>query len=335
MSIPRGSFPAQPPVALARSLSDFDQLAAFYSGWSGRFEQLSSGRFDGTLSLARGRAGRIVSVDLNQTVLARGRGAPGLFSLYTVTPANAGGIWQGRRLDPGQFVVHGPDTETNHYTARRCTSTGISAGADFMEEAARSLSGGAAGAWPTTWDALVPAPDAYSRVHNKILQLLARAVADPALLATGEGHQLEQECVRAVVAGVAPVGVARRSALSLAALVRRAEELMRAHLREPLGAIDLCKELRVSDRTLRLAFHERLGLGPMAYYKAVRLNTVRSGLKADPAAAISDVARGYGFHHLGNFAADYRRLFGERPSQTDRARSTERVFTFDPPDGLA
>jgi transcriptional regulator GlxA family with amidase domain len=122
-----------------------------------------------------------------------------------------------------------------------------------------------------------------------------------------------------VVDVVFPTTDRPRADLSLparTALTRRAEEVMRAHLRDTLGAIDLCAELGVSDRTLRLAFRERFGLGPMAYYKALRLNAVRAALKAESVAAVSGVAREYGFHHLGNFAADYRWLFGQLPSET-------------------
>jgi AraC family ethanolamine operon transcriptional activator len=99
-------------------------------------------------------------------------------------------------------------------------------------------------------------------------------------------------------------------------LVRRAEEFMRSRLGHRFGAIDLCRELGVSDRTLRLAFRERYGLGPMAYYKALRLNAVRSRLKAGAVVAVAAAAREFGFHHLGNFAADHRRLFGEPPSMS-------------------
>src|SRR5262249_3883437 len=147
-------------------------------------------------------------------------------------------------------------------------------------------------------------------------------------LASPEGAQLEQECIRAVVRGVMPIGsvrcdvpVSRRSAV-----VGRAGELMRASLRKPLGAVDLCAELGVSDRTLRLAFRERFGLGPMTYYRALRVNATRSALKAEPARGVAEVARGYGFHHLGNFAADYRRLFGERPSATRASTARSNHF---------
>ncbi len=88
-------------------------------------------------------------------------------------------------------------------------------------------------------------------------------------------------------------------------------------LAEPLTATDLCRELDVSERSLRYAFREVRGVSPMAAYKARRLNEVRRELKvATGWGAVARIAHRWGFWHPGEFAADYRRLFGERPSQT-------------------
>lgn len=308
-----------PDLSSNHRLSDFDQVSGFFAGWEGRFEQLSSGRFEGHLSLVRGREVRLVSLEANQVLLARGRRAPGLFTLYTVTPANAGGIWHGHRLDPGQWVVHGPGAETNHLSGRRTASVGITVQSDLIEAAARSLMGQNLENWPRGWSVLTPPPDLYSDVNSKIHRLLDLGLADPTILSSPEGAQLEQECIRAVVAGVVPIRTGRRrdiTSIRRGAVVSRAEEFMRATLRRPLGAVDLCAEFGVSDRTLRLAFRERFGLGPMTYYRTLRLNATRAALKAEPSRGIAEIAREHGFHHLGNFAADYRRLFGERPSAT-------------------
>jgi AraC family ethanolamine operon transcriptional activator len=82
--------------------------------------------------------------------------------------------------------------------------------------------------------------------------------------------------------------------------------------------LDLCRELAVSERTLHYAFQEVRGLSPMAYFQANRLNAVRQELKAAPAgtATVQEIAQRWGFFHTGEFAAAYRRLFGELPSQT-------------------
>jgi AraC family ethanolamine operon transcriptional activator len=93
---------------------------------------------------------------------------------------------------------------------------------------------------------------------------------------------------------------------------------MQAHLRNPLSLLELCRELGVSERTLHYAFQEVRSLSPMAYFKANRLNAVRQELKAVAAVTttVHEIAQRWGFWHTGEFAADYRRLFGELPSQT-------------------
>jgi AraC family ethanolamine operon transcriptional activator len=300
-------------------LSDFSEASELFSSWHGKFEQISRGRFAGTLQALRGGRVRIIGITSNQRVRLRGRDVSGLVSVYPVTDGNGGSLWHGRQLAPGQLVVHGAEAETDHYSARRTDNLGLSMPPADLEEAARALLGTDRATLPRTWSALSPPPGAFAGLHRKLSTLLGRGVADPSLLGTPEGGQLEQECVRALVAALFTVDPMPELSLpARSEQLHRAEDLMRTQLGGGLGAIDLCRELGVSDRTLRLAFRERYGLGPIAYYKCLRLNAVRTFMRANPLAPIADVARVYGFHHLGNFAADYRRLFGERPSETVR-----------------
>jgi AraC family ethanolamine operon transcriptional activator len=113
-------------------------------------------------------------------------------------------------------------------------------------------------------------------------------------------------------------GSPRRQPSHRARLVCRAEEYVRANLGHPLSMFDLCREFDISERTLRYAFQEFRGLSPMAYFKVCRLNAVRQELKAAFAgtATVYEIAQRWGFWHTGEFAADYRRLFGELPSQS-------------------
>jgi len=309
-----------PPGARVIPLSDFSQASAMFASWRGQFEQISSGRFNGTLRVVRGGLVRIIVIEANQRVLIRGHDAGGLFSVYPVTDGNAGSVWQGRRLTPGQLVIHGTEAEADHYSARRTENMGVSLCPEALKEAARALLCIDVVPLPQTWTALSQPPEAFAGLNRQLAHFLSMGVADPTLLGTQEGHRFEQECVRSLVASLF-ARAAPQPALSQPArclLVRRAEEFMRSRLSEPVGAIDLCRELGTSDRTLRLAFRERYGLGPMAYSRCLRLNAVRSRLRTNSLVAIADAAREFGFHHLGNFAADYRRLFGERPSETTR-----------------
>lgn len=80
---------------------------------------------------------------------------------------------------------------------------------------------------------------------------------------------------------------------------------------------DLCDEFYVSRRTLQNCFQKTMNVCPVTYLKAIRLNAVRRNLKfADKSITIQDIAADYGFWHMSQFAADYQRLFGERPSET-------------------
>ena len=97
---------------------------------------------------------------------------------------------------------------------------------------------------------------------------------------------------------------------------------MLAYLDRPISLLEICEAVGVSERTLLYAFRERTGLSPKAYLKALKLNRVRQDLKeADPdTQSVHQIARRWGLEHSGALAADYRRLFGERPGQTLQRR---------------
>ena len=103
-------------------------------------------------------------------------------------------------------------------------------------------------------------------------------------------------------------------------VVARAQDYMREHVEEPLTVEDLCRALQVSRRTLQYSFQEILQLNPVSYLRAMRLNGVRRALKSSAAQrqSVQDVAARWGFWHLSHFANDYRRMFGELPSETLR-----------------
>jgi AraC-like DNA-binding protein len=101
--------------------------------------------------------------------------------------------------------------------------------------------------------------------------------------------------------------------------VKRAEEFAQLHAHRPIRLDDLVAVSGVSARALFAGFRRFRGMGPMAYLKGIRLDRVRESLAAaDGANTVSAAARAVGFTHMGNFAKDYRRRFGETPSQTLR-----------------
>jgi AraC-like DNA-binding protein len=104
--------------------------------------------------------------------------------------------------------------------------------------------------------------------------------------------------------------------------VRACDAYMQEHIDEPISLQDLSDACGFRPRSLINAFEAFTGVSPMAYLKALRLNGVRKSLRAvgQDRARIIDVAMDWGFEHMGHFAADYRAMFGERPSETPRTR---------------
>ncbi|MGH6708105.1 MAG: helix-turn-helix domain-containing protein [Bradyrhizobium sp.] len=101
-------------------------------------------------------------------------------------------------------------------------------------------------------------------------------------------------------------------------LVEQAEVLTLAEVDEPLQISALCAALSVSERTLRKAFHRIRGLPPCRHLRMLRLSQARRALMdADSGlSTVTEIATSFGFLELGRFSVEYRRAFGESPSQT-------------------
>jgi AraC-like DNA-binding protein len=120
-----------------------------------------------------------------------------------------------------------------------------------------------------------------------------------------------------LVETTAETGVGDRAIGKFAARVRRAEEIMRSRIEEPLSVADLAQELGLSLRSLQLAFHTVHGEGPRARLAQIRLELARAALlAAEPPRQVTEIALDCGFTHLSRFAEAYQRAFGERPSET-------------------
>jgi AraC-like DNA-binding protein len=105
--------------------------------------------------------------------------------------------------------------------------------------------------------------------------------------------------------------------------LRRALDYIHEHAHLPIGTPEIAVAADLSPRGLQQSFKRHLDTTPGEYLRGVRLEQTRADLRrADPAATtVAEIARAWGFGHLGRFSASYRARFGELPSETLRARS--------------
>lgn len=103
---------------------------------------------------------------------------------------------------------------------------------------------------------------------------------------------------------------ARRSGL-----VKMGIDFVYANIRNDISAYDMAKALGVSYRVLSYAFRDSLGVSPYQYILTEKLHGVRRELKSESASVIQSCVS-FGFETPSRFARQYKRLFGELPSQT-------------------
>ena len=109
----------------------------------------------------------------------------------------------------------------------------------------------------------------------------------------------------------------KSSAMQRSRALAGALEVFDAYSDSILPLTTVCETVGVSIRTLNRAFNETFGMGPKAYLLTTRLSQIRNELlKSDKSVKVADVANRWGFWHMGQLARDYRKQFGELPSET-------------------
>jgi len=106
-------------------------------------------------------------------------------------------------------------------------------------------------------------------------------------------------------------------------IVAQARDHVLGHRDQVITVPELCERLHVSRRTLQYCFEDVLGISPIQYLRIIRLNGARRHLRENLSGSrtVRDVAADWGFWHLSQFSSDYRKLFGQSPSESLRQRT--------------
>ncbi|MGP8120350.1 MAG: helix-turn-helix domain-containing protein [Xanthobacteraceae bacterium] len=110
---------------------------------------------------------------------------------------------------------------------------------------------------------------------------------------------------------------ARDAVLPSRPQMRHLEDYLRDHWNEPLTIERLAAIANVGARSIFRYFKQAHGSTPLDFMKTLRLQEAQKGLQ-NPigTTSVSSEALRCGFNNMGHFARDYRRKFGELPSET-------------------
>ncbi|MGV9710338.1 AraC-like ligand-binding domain-containing protein [Gordonia sp. NPDC003424] len=100
--------------------------------------------------------------------------------------------------------------------------------------------------------------------------------------------------------------------------IRDAIDHIEKNPHDDLSVSALAELAGLSARRLQMGFQQSTGMTPTEFVRATRLDAARRDLLSQNDDSVSDIAHRWHFTHLGRFAQQYCRRFGEKPSETLR-----------------
>ena len=314
------SFTAREPSEMARSVR---RLA-----WDSEYLSLDR-RFRADVGALQGPGGQLVRASFRSPSLARG-GAPADNYVLALRLGGTGRARLGGQcLDDRSVGLIRPGQQYEFHTTEEIDLVILTIPRLHLEHVSRLL-------WGTGIEAIGRTPTLPTRSPDAIRTLAVRAARQlegllcrDAAVADLEARQpIAPLLLDGVLASIAP-SPRLAPALGRREAARRAESYMREHWHEALCLADLCTAAGAPERTLRQGFLELYGRGPMAYLRSLRLAAAREMLQASrPELSVGEIALRCGFTHFGRFSVEYRRAYGETPTQTQRRRGERHAAPF-------
>lgn len=287
--------------------------------WSMEATQLNPGHFRATSFWIPLGSLLVSGGTCNLPVILRAQPPRGCISIVLAESTTDSFFVQGRKVLPDQCVLVGGDA-----ALELLSSTPLDVVVISVSEAAWQ-------AQCSDQDCVssgiqVRAPGArWSRQLREIVRSLRAELASEAATALAweartHGSAALLACLRELPAADIPLDPHGRTDTRRAMTVERARRYIDRNLAGPLRVSTVCDHTGAQGRTLEYGFREMLGIPPVSYIKALRLNRVHRLLRSAEAErhTITEVALDCGFWHLSQFAADYQKFFGESPSRSRR-----------------
>ncbi|MEZ6145189.1 MAG: helix-turn-helix domain-containing protein [Planctomycetaceae bacterium] len=308
---------------------ELDQLREFASGAALEVVQLGPGQMSGLLAHCDLGCS---SLHLNQLSLpARGRGVLSVDRwTFVVFPERVQGCFNSVPLSSEIVLAYPPGTEFQGTVTSAFHDWVFTVDLDELSQTYAKLFQRELSFRSRGFQLLRPAPATTQQLRELASHTLDRSRQSPQLLVDAKVrvhlHERLLELLAASVHSAAQIEH-RPCAVQMSRwqVVRRAEDYMRECADQPISLTTLCMHTHTSERSLRRAFHDVLGVSPINYLTALRMNRVRTELEhaSQRSETVASVATRWEFTHLGRFARDYQ-LFLEncRPKhfETERHR---------------
>ena len=294
---------------------DVDEYTQLIQPWDIRLNQLSRGKFSGSLQAVTTPGMVVYEERWRRQAEVRGATPPGYFMLGMQLGRRSRFEFCGEQLDPSRIACTGPATDFSFTAPGRSHHAVLLVQPELLARGARvrKLYSSKYLDLPATasrWlaSAITGVVQLYAKHPERLESQSEVSAVESSLL------QTLSRCLETAPADAASHTVGRRIVA-----VRDAIECGE-HRPGRVTALELAAAAGVSQRTLEYTFREQLGTTPGAYIRVFRLNAARRELAnaESGSTTVSRIARRWGFRQPGRFSVLYREQFGEPPSWTLR-----------------
>lgn len=298
---------------------------AALSRWNHEYKQVRPGRFSGRVQTAWLGPIQLVHECIEHSFNYRGTAWKGSRVFFSYLPGCGDVFYDNRPVGTSALVTHRWNGVERVNSSNRISLVIAAIDEEYLVESLAPVPGLAdlfRTPEPVLYTSDAGSITGFQQAVYDTLRELARS---PELLRDERGRAALQQRILDSIIAIAASACEMKGRLpapsTRAYIVGRAIDYMDAHLADPISVRDICAAIRVCPRTLSYAFSGVLGVSPKAYLLATRLNRAFRDLADTRSnASIESVASRWGFSHMGRFAHYYRSAFGERPSDTYRAR---------------
>ena len=317
----------------SRRLTDVDEQADSLAGWRQEYQQLSVGSYIGAVSSISLPEVELIFESSNRELYQQGDAPKDSVVLAFALDSGGEGWVSGKKFNNNTMLVLAKGHELDFRTPPDLTVAALTVDAKVFAryacfyDATHSFDIAANNRFAAIPPAVCTWLRGYIRSVIPDIQNGNIDLSHPtAVLAFKEA--LINNFVLALMSLNSANQTLPRSAQQRHQIVNKAIEYMRSKLDHSISIVDVCTSIFVEQRVLNYCFQEVMGLSPISYLKCLRMNQVRRELKNMDLAPcnIGDIATRWGFWHLGRFSVEYKKRFGELPSDTVRLFNSKSSF---------
>jgi len=301
---------------------DVDEQAALLSDWAEKYQQISQGSFTGKLHQVQFGKTQVFSETASQRVHEVGAAWMGSLVLALVRNASEPLRWRGYSAGATDVACFRGNHEFDIVVPACSEILAVAICSDDFHRYAEAVSADEAPLRSPKVPQLLSSPVHHSRLALLLDTTLQTVAEAPHLLLHAQAQKSLREALYDQLIDLREDP--QKTSVTLnsgrrCALVAAVRDYAQAQSDNVPSVADLCQVFGVSRRSLQYAFEEVVGMNPVGYLRALRLNGVRRAIKAaETNTPIMETAARWGFWHPSYFTASYKKLFGELPSATQQ-----------------